>query len=166
MLSPKQPLVTRGQLVSASQHLGGPVPARKPAEPERSAQKFTGAAADGTRSSTRPGPMQPERRGVVYDAAWSDAAWSDAAWASAAWSDAAWASVTWATAAWSDAAWSDAAWADAAWADSAADDGPASTDQTTIDPATRDAAIAALGSVDPACDPTISTCGPTGALLP
>jgi serine protease AprX len=84
------------------------------------------------------------------DAAWSDAAWSDAAWASAAWSDAAWAS-----AAWGDAAWSDAAWADAAWADAAGDPNVVRSPMTADDIAQAESD---LGIVDPACDPTMSTC--------
>ena len=93
------------------------------------------------------------------DAAWSDAAWASAAWSDAAWSDAAWASAAWASAAWSDAAWSDAAWSDAAWADAAIGDStvvrsPMTTEET-------DQAEAALGIVDPSCDPVQSTCTPS-----
>jgi serine protease AprX len=161
----RQPLVTQGQLgvgevnIAAARYLH----MQSPPNPNAALQRFTGAAADGTRVFNAAAWADAARSDAAWadaawaDAAWSDAAWSDAAWASAAWSDAAWATAAWATAAWSDAAWSDAAWADAAWADSAGDDGPASTDQTVIDPATRDAALAALG-INPDCDPAVSTC--------
>jgi serine protease AprX len=101
------------------------------------------------------------------DAAWSDAAWGDAAWGDAAWSDAAWASAAWGDAAWSDAAWADAAWGDAAWGDAAWADAAggdlsvlqASTNATDDDISQVEAA---LGIVDPVCDPILSTCSATG----
>src|SRR3954452_23535468 len=89
-------------------------------------------------------------------AAWSDAAWSSAAWSSAAWSDAAWASAAWGSAAWSDAAWSDAAWSDAAWSDGSDTETPGDTE--LADPSEQAAVEAALGIVDPNCDPTIAIC--------
>jgi serine protease AprX len=95
-------------------------------------------------------------------AAWSDAAWSSAAWSSAAWSDAAWASAAWSSAAWSDAAWSDAAWSDAAWADGAG--GEVDGETPDADLAQQEQALAALGIVDPNCDPTISICEVTNAV--
>jgi serine protease AprX len=101
------------------------------------------------------------------DAAWSDAAWGDAAWGDAAWSDAAWASAAWGDAAWSDAAWADAAWGDAAWGDAAWADaahGDMSLTQASTSMSWRDIrdAEAALGIVDPACDPILSSCTATG----
>ena len=96
------------------------------------------------------------------DAAWSDAAWSDAAWSDAAWSDAAWASAAWASAAWSDAAWSDAAWSDAAWADLAGADLSLTPSSTPVTEDEMTNVQAALGIVDPACDPVLSVCTAPG----
>jgi serine protease AprX len=144
---------------------------RNPPNPNAALNQFVGAAADGTRVFNSAAWSDAAKASAAWaDAAWSDAAWSDAAWASAAWSDAAWsdaawASAAWGTAAWSDAAWSDAAWADAAWADGAEGETTVATDTTTIDPAAQDAALAALGIVDPSCDPTVSTCVLPGSLV-
>jgi len=132
--------------------------------PNAALDQFVGAAADGTAVFNAAAWASAAASDAAWsdaawsDAAWSDAAWSDAAWASAAWSDAAWASAAWATAAWSDAAWSDAAWSDAAWADNADGDPAVPTDSTAIDQASQDSALAALGIVNPDCDPTVDTC--------
>jgi subtilisin family serine protease len=104
---------------------------------------------------------------AATDAAWGDAAWGDAAWGDAAWSDAAWASAAWGDAAWSDAAWADAAWGDAAWKDAAWADsahGDMSLTQASTSMSWHDIreAEAALGIVDPACDPILSSCTDTG----
>src|SRR5579862_5667813 len=96
-------------------------------------------------------------------AAWGSAAWASAAWASAAWGSAAWASAAWASAAWGSAAWGSAAWASAAWGSATTAD--AALSDPSIDPratAMTDDQIteaeAALGIVDPACDPILSIC--------
>ena len=139
--------------------------------PNAALEQFVGAAADGTAVFDAAAWASAASNDAAWsdaawsDAAWSDAAWASAAWASAAWSDAAWASAAWASAAWSDAAWSDAAWSDAAWADNANAEPPVPVDQTTIDPQTQDAELAALGIVDPNCDPTVDTCVLPGGLL-
>jgi serine protease AprX len=91
-------------------------------------------------------------------AAWSSAAWSSAAWSSAAWSSVAWASAAWASAAWSDVAWSSAAWSSAAWADNAAADAALGLAPTAVAPTAEELALAALGIVDPVCDPTLTVC--------
>jgi serine protease AprX len=101
-------------------------------------------------------------------AAWGSAAWGSAAWGSAAWSDAAWGSAAWGSAAWSDAAWGDttsastasssAAWSDAAWSDSTTATSTGGLPATLMTDADITAAENALGLVDPACDPILSTC--------
>ena len=139
--------------------------------PNAALDHFVGAAADGTAVFNAAAWASAAKNDAAWsDAAWSDAAWSDAAWASvawasAAWSDAAWASAAWASAAWSDAAWSDAAWSDAAVADNADSEPAVQHDQTAIDPADQAAALAALGIVDPSCDPSVNTCVLPGGLL-
>jgi serine protease AprX len=167
-----EPLVKLGQLgvgdvnVAAARALRSRIP-----NPNAALEQFVGAAADGTAVFDAAAWADAARSDAAWsdaawsDAAWSDAAWSDAAWSDAAWSDAAWATAAWATAAWSDAAWSDAAWSDAAWADNA-DSEPVSTDDvTSIDQASQDSALAALGIVNPDCDPTVSTCIPSDTSL-
>jgi serine protease AprX len=134
--------------------------------PNAALDHFVGAAADGTAVFNSAAWASAAHASAAWadaawsDAAWSSAAWSDAAWASAAWSDAAWASAAWASAAWSDAAWSDAAWSDAAWADNAGD-AVVPTDENVIDPLSEDAMLAALGIVNPSCDPSVTTCDTT-----
>ena len=139
--------------------------------PNAALNRFVGAAADGTAVFDAAAWADAARTDAAWadaawaDAAWADAAWASAAWSSAAWSDAAWASAAWASAAWSDAAWSDAAWSDAAWADNADAEPVIAEDVTAIDGASQAAALAALGIVDPDCDPTLSTCVLPGGLL-
>ncbi len=138
--------------------------------PNAALEQFVSPAADGSPVFSAAAWASAAKSSSAWasaawsDAAWSSAAWSSAAWSSAAWSDAAWASAAWGTAAWSDAAWSDAAWADAAWADGA-NDSSIGTDATALDQASQDAALAALGIVDPSCDPTVATCVLPDALV-
>jgi serine protease AprX len=135
--------------------------------PNAALNHFVGAAADGTAVFNAAAWASAAHSSAAWasaawsDAAWSSAAWSSAAWASAAWSDAAWASAAWASAAWSDAAWSDAAWSDAAWADNADGEAVVAADSTVIDPLSESAMLAALGIVDPNCDPSVTTCATT-----
>jgi serine protease AprX len=135
--------------------------------PNAALDHFVGAAADGTAVFNAAAWASAAHASAAWasaawsDAAWSSAAWSSAAWASAAWSDAAWASAAWASAAWSDAAWSDAAWSDAAWADNADGEAVVAADSTVIDPLSESAMLAALGIVDPNCDPSVTTCATT-----
>jgi serine protease AprX len=135
-----------------------------PPNPNAALDQFLTTAADGTVTFD----SASWQTAAASDAAWSDAAWSDAAWASAAWSDAAWsdaawsdaawASAAWASAAWSDAAWSDAAWSDAAWSDAAVEDLSLTPDATPVTDDEMAQVEAALGIVDPACDPILSVC--------
>ena len=161
-----EPLVKLGQLGvgDVNIHRARKGSLTNPPNPNAGLEQFVKTAVDGT-SVFDPAAWQtaaqlnPAWNAAAWSsAAWSDAAWSSAAWASAAWSDAAWASAAWGSAAWSDAAWSDAAWSDAAWSDSAGVEPGVGVDTTAIDPVTQDAALAALGIVDPSCDPTIATC--------
>lgn len=140
--------------------------------PNAALEQFVGAAADGTAVFNSAAWASAAHASAAWadaawsDAAWSSAAWSSAAWSDAAWSDAAWASAAWASAAWSDAAWSDAAWSDAAWADNADGDAVVPVDDTVIDPLSQEAMLAALGIVNPDCDPTVTTCDTsTGGLV-
>ena len=132
-----------------------------PPNPNAGLEQFVVTAADGSRMFDSASWQAAAQANAAWgDAAWGDAAWGDAAWGDAAWGDAAWSDASWASAAWGDAAWSDAAWGDAAWGDAAwADNGddpvlPA----TPITSDERDAVLAELGIVDPACDPTAGSC--------
>jgi serine protease AprX len=165
-----EPLVTQGQLgvgevniAKARSRTAGPP------NPNAGLNQFLATGADGAHVFNAAAWQSAARSNAAWgdaawsdaawsDAAWSDAAWSDAAWSDAAWSDAAWASAAWGDAAWSDAAWSDAAWADAAWADSADSDPAVGADPAPLDQAAQAADLAALGIVNPDCDPTIATC--------
>jgi serine protease AprX len=137
---------------------------KTPPNPNAAINRFVVTAADGTRVFDSAAWSDAAWSDAAWadaawsDAAWSSAAWSSAAWSDAAWSDAAWASAAWGTAAWSDAAWSDAAWSDAAWADGAEGESPVPVDDTVADTTVQDSVLAALGIVDPNCDPSISVC--------
>ena len=128
-----------------------------PPNPNAGLDQFLTTAADGT--------------AVFNSAAWqsaalSNTAWNSAAWGSAAWSDAAWASAAWGSAAWSSAAWSDAAWSDAAWSDGALSDPTVDPSQVATSDTDQAATEAALGIVDPNCDPTIAVCQAVAPTLP
>jgi serine protease AprX len=160
-----QPLVTQGQLGVGEVNIAqARFRTGTPPNPNAGLDQFLATAADGAQVFDALAWQAAARASAAWgsaawsDAAWASAAWSDAAWASAAWSDAAWASAAWASAAWSDAAWSDAAWSDAAWADNADSDPAVGADPAPLDPATQASALAALGIVNPDCDPTIATC--------
>jgi len=160
-----EPLVTLGQLGVGEINIAK---ARRtgiaPPNPNAGLDQFLTQAPDGTTTFNAAAWQAAALANPAWDAAawssaaWSDAAWASAAWSSAAWSDAAWASAAWGSAAWSDAAWSDAAWSDAAWADGADGDPTLGVDPTAIDTTTQSATLAALGIVDPTCDPTVTTC--------
>ncbi|MDX6468112.1 MAG: serine protease AprX [Gaiellaceae bacterium] len=168
-----QPRVTLGQLGVGEVNIASARALKLKAVPNPNAalNQFVGTAPDGTRVFDAAAWSDAAWADAAWadaawsDAAWSSAAWSSAAWSDAAWSDAAWASAAWGTAAWSDAAWSDAAWSDAAWADGAGGDSSIGADPTSIDPAAQASALAALGIVDPSCDPTLTTCVLPGAAV-
>src|SRR3954447_13351629 len=136
---------------------------KTPPNPNAGLNQFLTKAADATTTVFNAAAWQSAAKSNAAwnsaawgSAAWSDAAWSSAAWSSAAWSDAAWSSAAWGSAAWSDAAWSDAAWSDAAWSDGSDTETPGDTE--LADPSEQAAVEAALGIVDPNCDPTIAIC--------
>jgi serine protease AprX len=137
--------------------------------PNAGLNQYIASAADGTRVFDAAAWQSAAESNAAWNsaawgsAAWSDAAWASAAWASAAWSDAAWASAAWGSAAWSDAAWSDAAWSDAAWSDGATTELDGATPIAA--PVDVDTNEAALGIVDPNCDPTISICAVTDPVV-
>jgi serine protease AprX len=170
----KQPKVTQGQLGVGEVNVASArfLQVQNPPNPNAALNQFVGTAADGTAVFNAAAWSSAAWASAAWasaawsDAAWASAAWASAAWASAAWSDAAWASAAWASAAWSDAAWASAAWSDAAWADKAEGDATVGLDATAIAPAEQDAALAALGIVDPNCDPTVATCAPPVVPLP
>jgi hypothetical protein len=158
-------LVTQGQLGVGDVNIAKARSLKTtPPNPNAALNRFVATAADGTRVFDSAAWSDAAWASAAWasaawsDAAWASAAWSSAAWSSAAWASAAWASAAWGTAAWSSAAWSDAAWSDAAWADNAGADPTVGLDPTAVDPATQDAVLAALGIIDPTCDPTIDIC--------
>jgi hypothetical protein len=146
-----------------------------PPNPNAGLNQFVSTAPDGSKVFNAAAWQSAALASAAWNsvawssAAWSSAAWSSAAWSSAAWSSVAWASVAWGSAAWSDVAWSSAAWSSAAWADNAAADAALGLAPTAVNPTVQDAAVAALGIVDPICDPTRTTCvapAPAPAVAP
>jgi serine protease AprX len=146
-----------------------------PPNPNAGLNQFVSTAPDGSKVFNAAAWQSAALASAAWNsvawssAAWSSAAWSSAAWSSAAWSSVAWASVAWGSAAWSDVAWSSAAWSSAARADNAAADAALGLAPTAVNPTAQDAAVAALGIVDPICDPTRTTCvapAPAPAVAP